>query len=303
MKLLLLFFLIIPFNLVWASTHVARIVKIENKADIYIPGETKDSIHKHVKYLDGVYHIVPASLGAKLENGTILSTGKNSKVKVIFVNGDHIFVSPNTQYKISWNVDPSSGKEDPSMINLVRGAFRGIIRKDGPRSGMKVKSQTVAMGVRGTDFYVSEKHGSFDVSVLRGEVEVTSLETKKVEKVKTGEALVVQDNSSKINVITKEDLKEIKATSTLKSNPSPEFKDLEKKATEVVLGDIKEYQPAVYKELVENKKDTLSDSDTIAITTAQMLEAKAPSKKLKATKDDLDKEVDPYDTYKFKNED
>jgi hypothetical protein len=58
------------------------------------------------------------------------------------------------------------------LIDLLYGTLRGIILKDGPRSGTQVRSRTIAMGVRGTDFQIgaNDTNGYAKVTVLRGSV-------------------------------------------------------------------------------------------------------------------------------------
>src|SRR5690606_16687053 len=98
----------------------------------------------------------------------IITTGPTSKAKVVFNNGDHFFVSENTQYKIEWKREDKTIEKDPSVISLIRGTVRGLVQKDGPRSGMKVKTSQTVMGIRGTDFHVTQSYGQLKVSVLRG---------------------------------------------------------------------------------------------------------------------------------------
>ena len=292
---------------VMASNHTARVIKLENTSEVYVPGENKESTYKHVKYLDEVYHIIPAVRGMKLENGYILSTGPQSKAKIIFNNGDHLFISENTQYKINWKGFDQNHQEDRSTIYLIRGALRGLIQKDGPRSGMKVKTASTVMGVRGTDFYVSEKHGDMNVSVLRGEVEVVASESNlNAIKVKTGETLNTENKKATVMAISKEDFQEIIKTASVqipsKTEMSKEFIELEKKASAMTLNDIKEYQPQIYKEILAQKNSSDLTSDSLAINTIKIMEEKAPSRSKKPSESDLDSENDPYDQYKFKKE-
>jgi len=291
----------------FAGTHTATIVKLENSSVIYVPGENKQAGFAHVKYLDAVYHIVPAAKGSKLENGFILTTGPKSKAKVVFKNGDHLFVSENTQYKIDWKRD-AGPKEDPSVISLIRGAVRGLIQKDGPRTGMKVKTASTVLGIRGTDFFVTENHGTLNVSVIRGNVEVFDNETgNKSANVQSGQTLVKEDKEINISAITKEDLREISKSVVVemkaeesKPEVAKELAELETSATEVTLNDIKQYQPQLYKEISEKQNVKEMTSDSLAVNTVKIMEEKAPLRAKKPSQSELDDDSDPYENYKFK---
>lgn len=291
-----------------ANVHMATIVKLENTSEVYVPGENNEGGFKHVKYLGSVYHIVPAAKGFKLANGYILSTGPKSKAKVIFKNGDHLFVAENTQYKIAWKIEPAGQEKDASILNLVRGAVRGMIQKDGPRSGMKVETPSAVMGIRGTDFYVSEKREALTVSVMRGEVKLWN--DKNIDKsvtVQTGQTLNSEEKIAKINAMTKEDLQLITKGSTIvetkpevQPEATKEISELETSAKQVTLNDIKEYQPQLYKEILEKQSPKEMSSDSLAINTTKIMEEKAPNKFKKPTDKELEDDSDPYESYKFK---
>jgi hypothetical protein len=310
MQIALIFSLICSSFTVFGATHTARIIKLENKSEVYVPGEKKEGGFTHIKYLEEIYHIVPAVRGFKLENGHILTTGPQSKAKVIFNNGDHLYIAENTQYKINWKRDTLGPTKDPSVITLMRGAFRGLIKKDGPRSGMKVETKAAVMGVRGTDFHVSEKHGSLNVSVIRGQVELLN---KKINqrpiKIESGQILTKKDNSINLAAITKEDLKQIGNESVIentidlmKPEQTKELVELEQKATEVSINDIKEYQPQIYQEILKRESESKMTSDSLALNTVEIMEKKAPHKAKKPTRTELENNKDPYDEYKFEKE-
>ena len=294
----------------FASNHTATIVKLENSSVVYVPGEKNADGYKHVKYLGAVYHILPATKGFKLDNGFIVTTGPSSKAKVIFNNGDHLFISENTQYKIEWKRESDLIKKDPSVLNLIRGAVRGLIQKNGPRSGMKVESSSAVIGIRGTDFYVNEKHGRLSVSVMRGLVEIFSdKKDDRPVKVQTGQTLTKEGKVINITTIMKEDLQEIAQDSTIAVNvkeaqvepeQEKELIELDKSATTVTLNDIKEYQPHLYKEISEKQSLEEMSSDSLALNTVKVMEEKAPSRSKKPTQNELDDETDPYENYKFK---
>src|SRR5665648_541011 len=101
-----------------------------------------------------------------------------------------------------------------------------------------------------TNFYVSEKHGSLNVSVLRGEVELINekLDNKPV-KVLTGQTLTKENKIISITAVAKEDLQQISKDSVIQGSGQEVKPQIEKaidileiKARDVALKDIKEYQ-------------------------------------------------------------
>jgi hypothetical protein len=282
--------------------HVARIVKIENSSQVYIPVQGKiEASDKLVKYLDQTFKIIPATKGLKLENGYVVTTGPDSKIKMVFKNGDHFFISPNTQYQLNWKREHLKA-EDPSTMNLLKGAVRGLIEKDGPRSGMKIITKATVLGVRGTDFHVVHRNsGMTQISVLRGRIELDLKDKKNDVVIEAGQTFLKKDENSQLSKLTKTELKTIAAVTDFpKSEPQEkELKELEKKATEVTLKDIKTYQPELYSKIQKNE---LLNSETLARNTVEVLQKTAPETRKKPDWDDLIDERDPYDTYKPKNQ-
>jgi hypothetical protein len=294
--------LIISVN-TWAFDHVARIVKIENESQVYIPLTGKEQTgDKLVKYLDKTFRIETATKGMKLENGFVVTTGPQGKLKIVYNNGDHFFVSPNTQYIVEWKKQHLK-VEDPSTMNLLRGAVRGLVEKGGPRSGMRIVTKNTVMGIRGTDFHISELHsGVTQVSVLRGEIEVTDATKKDPVKIEAGQSLIKKAENIHLSRISKADLKSINSDTLIKMTAAtePELKELEKKATEVTLNDIKIYEPQLYEKV---KGEQNLDSEKLAVTTVEILSKTAPETTKKPDWADLLDEKDPYEKYRPKTED
>jgi hypothetical protein len=298
-------FFLLPVS-VMGQSHTARIVKLENKSEIFMPGPGQEGKHKTVKYMDKVYHVVPAEKGMKLDDGVIVTTAPDAKVKVIYNNGDHFFVSPNTQYKIEIQRKAlDEGGRDGTVVTVMRGAVRGLVEKDGPRSGMKVVTKNAVMGIRGTDFQVKLLQGGItQVSVLRGQVEVKTDNADKPVAVETGQTLLKKEEEIKVAVLTQQELKEVAKESTIKASTAQaseevisEIAELEKKASAVTLKDLKEYQPKIYEEIIASKKEVTSDN--LAVATAEVMAKDAPVRR-KPDWRDLDYNDDPYKKYEFK---
>lgn len=293
-----LMLLIISFS-TWSKNHVARIVKMENDSTIYVPltGEATAQ-DKLVKYLDQVFKIVPAKKGMKLDNGYVVNTGSEAKLKIIFNNGDHFFVSPNTQYQLNWSREVAKA-DDPGAMNLIRGAVRGLIEKEGPRSGLKITTKSTVLGVRGTDFQVTQRNsGLTQVSVLRGTIEIK--DKKDNVRIEAGQTFLKKDENTELTKLTKTELKSMAKVIKF-DQPEPENKELqelENKAVTVTMKDIQIYQPELAKQVTSADK---VNSETLASTTLKVLEKTAPETRKKPAWEELLDESDPYEKYKQKS--
>lgn len=290
-----------------AADHVGVIVKVQGNAELLADPSTK-VIGKgpHVLFEGKYYQLQKMRLGLKVDNGAVIRTNKDSKVKIVFKNGDQFNIGEATSYRISWTAKKMNGKDDASTVDLMYGTLRGIVSKKGPRSGMKVQTKHAVMGVRGTDFYIGQKgtSGESSISVLRGKVSVTNalVKTKHIE-VKQGFSAGVKKEERSMNVekTTKNDLVEIQKESTIKQNENQasvvvqkELAQLEKKAVENTLSDIKEYDPALYNSLKDKKID---DVDKINKVVVGKVFEKAPEKKLKIGIDELNLDENAYEKY------
>lgn len=136
----------------------------------------------HVLY-DGLYYKVKkAKRGDTLDYGNVIQTGKISRARLIYENGDQISLGRSSSYKVTWN---SSVEQNKPVIDVLFGTIRATIMKGGDRSDLKVKTKSMTMGVRGTDFhvYARGKTGGSQVSVLRGIVAINRPSEKKAKPI------------------------------------------------------------------------------------------------------------------------
>ena len=253
-----------------SGSQVATVVQVEGRSQLFtqpskrLPSES-DPRKGTIGLFEGTYYrITDLKTGARVENGNLVRTFPGAKAKVIYDNGDQIYVGPGSSYRISWN---DNGKGVPE-IELKYGSMRGVISKEGPRRKILIRTRSAVMGVRGTDFFIDEGGGQEETSVrvLRGAVEVAPLKGKP-QVVETGMSAEVGPKVEAVQIrkITREDLGEIRVASTLKGvkeEISAELKTLEKKAVEVTLKDIEIYQPEVLKSI---SKDSGSILDPVEI--------------------------------------
>lgn len=157
---------------IFAETNVATVTRCYGKVQILSkPSESIKGDGPHVLY-EGKYYVAEnAKGGSKLDRGNVIQTGASSRARLIYDNGDQITVAPDSFYQVRW--DPNQ-KESKPVVDVLFGKLRAQISKDGPRSGMSLKTRSMVMGVRGTDFVVNARSetGASEVHVLRGAVAV-----------------------------------------------------------------------------------------------------------------------------------
>ncbi len=286
--LILLAILAILPQLVVAKGNDATITRKFGSVKILSkPSTTLKKTEKQVLYDGKYYSVKKAKRGQKLGNGEVIQTGKGARARLVFDNGDQFTVSALSSYKIAWGTKGSKPE-----VNLLMGTLRSSVKKGGPRSGMKVRTRSMVMGVRGTDFFVRARdaRGQSEVTVLRGQVLAvpTGVKNPKPVKVSTGyslnigpeakESAIKKKRKRKVKVaLTKTTPKRLeviqKVTKVKKSIPAskatPEdlkqeqlIAELEKKALKTTLSDIKEYDPILHDRL---KKSTENGDDIDAV--------------------------------------
>lgn len=101
-------------------------------------------------------HVVVAAAGkARIElvDGTLLSVGENSRVRIAQV--------------------APSGATQATRAELISGALRLLVVKATPAARFEVETETAIAAVRGTDWAVEAGSASTGVVVLSGSVDVT----------------------------------------------------------------------------------------------------------------------------------
>jgi hypothetical protein len=296
----------------FARTIEATISNLEGDAQVYSnpsknAAKKKDSSGTTVLYEGFYYQVNEAKVGNLIQSGNILRTRPGAQAKVIFDNGDQIHLGPGSSYQIQWN----DSKSKKIKFNLMYGRLRGIISKEGKEQKIIIKTKLATMGVRGTDFFISDSgpNGETEISVLRGEVEVINDSTKKSIPLKTGMTTLVSNQEElKPRETNKDDLKAIESASSIGPNqnaPKP-VQELEKKALRVTLEDIKTYQPDLFEKIKNDSQSVASVSalNSKAIEITSMTAPAAPIKKgkprIRELNDSDDQEI--YEKYFKLNE-
>lgn len=136
-----------------------------------------------IKVLKGEVFIVsgktnlkaPAKLGQKVFASDTVITNKDSRLKIIMVDGNEINISPETTVKISKYQYENNGKKKNVLLNVLKGKVRSKVKQkyDGKDNKFQVKTKTAVAGVRGTDFLASfnPQQNSSNVITFEGKVE------------------------------------------------------------------------------------------------------------------------------------
>jgi hypothetical protein len=92
---------------------------------------------------------------AVFEN-TRLIAGKQSSASVVLRDGTTLVLSENSQFNIQKFTFDATTQDGGMLINLLQGSMRmltGLIAKINP-DAIQVKTKTLSVGIRGTDFIV-----------------------------------------------------------------------------------------------------------------------------------------------------
>jgi hypothetical protein len=188
-------------NLMAASSE-ATITRMYGKVQLLLnPSKAKQGPSPHAMYKGKYYNVKKAKKGMKFPAGSVVKTGKRSKVKLIYPNGDQISVGSETFLKIS------NGKSfSKKVLDLFSGSIRAIVEKKGNnRQKMEVRTKSMVMGVRGTDFYVDahNENGDSTISVIRGYVEITPKIIGSKLDLKSGYTMDINEQKAKPIIISR----------------------------------------------------------------------------------------------------
>jgi hypothetical protein len=102
---------------------------------------------------------LPVTPGTKLEVGDLLSTGKDGRISVTFIDDSRFSVGPSSRIRLSKFDFDDTTHQGQSVTRVEKGALAvvsGQIAHENPK-GMTVQTPTSVLGVRGTRFVVDVK--------------------------------------------------------------------------------------------------------------------------------------------------
>lgn len=309
-------------HLVQAGDQIGTLTLIEGDVKLFTQPSKSLQADPHGSpraLFEGEYYVVrDAKAGDPVEKGNIVRTSPSAKARVIYPNGDQFNVGASTAYRVSWNEDSANGK---TQVQLDYGKLRGIIEKGGPRSRLQIRTRTAVMGVRGTDFYISQTGNHLEtteISIIRGEVEVKSKKSTspQVASIKAGYSAAIDPVQPQIEIqkTNQDALREIHAASTLNvkvrdlastnTETRQKVEKLEEKATQTALKDIQLHDQALYTTLQNTPNSYLTPEQINQAAVQNLIKdaPKAPAKRKPSMNELKDREGGAYERY-FKSTD
>ena len=113
---------------------------------------------------------VQAEVGDVLEEGTWIRTGPQSYCEIVISSGTLFRMKDRSEVLIA--LLPSDEGEHRSLLRLVKGDLFAKVQKIAYRSTDSVETESMTLGVRGTEFLVHEERRGTDVLVKSGTVRV-----------------------------------------------------------------------------------------------------------------------------------
>ncbi len=177
-----------------------------------------------VKLVSGTKAPFPAKVGTKVLVGDVVTTGADSRAKIVMVDRNVINVSPDSKMQIAkYSSDATTGTKTVE-IKLDEGKIRNNVEQsyDGEKSKFILKTPTAVAGVRGTQFVTSfsSKTQKTEVVTMKGQVTFASMLNGKI----VGKPVVVNKGETtasspgappeKPKTLPKNELKEIDKDST-----------------------------------------------------------------------------------------
>lgn len=120
---------------------------------------------------------ITAKVGTKVMPGDTVTTGAESRAKIVMVDRNVINVSPDTKLKIEEYTSDATSKN--VKLSLLNGKIRNNVEQkyDNLKNKFEVKTPTAVAGVRGTQFITSynDSTKATEIITLRGQVEFKTL--------------------------------------------------------------------------------------------------------------------------------
>lgn len=134
----------------------------------------------HIDAVKGEVHLtragaeIPAELQADIEAGDHISTGKASRVRIVFADGSSMQLGQHAEAVIeSYATSETDGALD-ALIGLIEGRGRFIVetlkRSD---AHYRIRTRTVLIGVRGTDILAQADKFISHVALTEGHIQIS----------------------------------------------------------------------------------------------------------------------------------
>lgn len=123
-----------------------------------------------VRVRDGVSE--PLTVGAGLREGDRLLTGTDARATLMFLDGTHLLVGPETELALSRYVTGVSGRRSGGVVSVFEGIVRLLVQPGLPGSVLDVRGRTAIASVRSTELVLQTEDGRTAVFVAEGAVDV-----------------------------------------------------------------------------------------------------------------------------------
>jgi hypothetical protein len=129
------------------------------------------SVRGDVKAGPSVQVLVPARQNQRLYSGTTVTTGENSHATLRFEDGQRVTLGQNTEFRIVDYRYDRQARNDRAIFDMLKGALRVVTGAIAQRNRIawSLRTPTVTIGVRGTDFVVAHVNPTY-VNVVRGTI-------------------------------------------------------------------------------------------------------------------------------------
>lgn len=149
-----------------------------------------------------------AALGTEIANGDTVETGAASEVVMVFTDHQRVYLKPGSIFRVDeFNYAANDARKDRSFLSLVKGGLRvldGLVGKEGSADNYRLKTQTSTIGIRGTEYSVTDCGPTVgcegdQIVVYDGQIVVANAVDKRT--VSAGEGLIVPGVSASFRLL------------------------------------------------------------------------------------------------------
>lgn len=149
-----------------------------------------------------------AAIGGGIDNGDTVETSAGSEIVMIFTDHQRVYLKPGSVFRVdNFNYAAADASQDRSFLSLVKGGLRmldGLVASQGKRDNYKVKTPTSTIGIRGTEYSVTDCGESVacqgdQIVVYAGEIVVSNDVEKRI--VRAGEGVIVASVGAPLRIL------------------------------------------------------------------------------------------------------
>lgn len=223
MKIILISFSLFFTQVTLATAVIGKATKVRGTVTLLNVGERDAKIVKE---------------GTPIRKDTSILTEKRSFVQITLFDKSKIILGPDSKMIID-----KVPKQDTGLVNLMKGKVRSEVKKAATKNKDKlyIRTQTAAIGVRGTDFQTIYNPQNNITSLLTFEGEVAMAKTERTKN--------LMDNEVLKRELSKKDVTKVK-----NGRYASVTKNLEKTTKPIKISPVQYTRLKLNKELLEDKK-------------------------------------------------